>query len=893
MDLKFFKFYKIIIPIACFLIAIPILDYFKENGEVKGLSSDNSCSKVKQEIKFQIPNKEKVKNSALIADSKTREIFNLYNFFIKSTEKDKKNYETKITQLLRQRKPLLVETIKTDPATAFKLLLTEKERNKFNEFSTNCIETQAVEEGILEAVHADFFDQLASVTRYTLTNSAGETFYVYPTLPFDTALYLNKKVRLKGYKIDDYFLIDNINGNNPEIIAYNINKVNNTFIKKAYAALPSALGEQKTAVILVNFNNTPQPNKTAAEIYNTIFTKVNNYYKEVSYNKTTLAGSVFGWYNLPIAQTCEYNLLEREAIKIADPDIYFPDYSRLIIVSPSDGCWIAISTLGQRSRPTSDGWVMFSTAWIGGNSAYEDDMITHEFGHNLGLNHANFIDCGNNSFTVNPTQDCSIYEYGDWFDVMGSYGRYGHMNASSKDYIGWFDPSDIKIASESGNYTIEPIENSSTGLKSIKFQHSTNQYFYIEYRQPIGYDANLKEVYETENNVFDGGLIHLPWTQASSIMPEATPPGNNLSAALTPGNSFTDPATGTVVTVLSKNTNALTFYINAGRTDFTGPEVSVISPLNNAEVSGIVSIEAQANDPAGVEKIEFQSSSLYSSRIIGTDTQAPYIISWDTSLEPNGNNTIYLLAYDTFGNRSTTPVNVTVNNIDNIPPVVSITSPIDGQEIVNSVKFIIEAGDNNGILKVELWKEGDTWPLRTMYNTPYNADVMIMPVGLNTIYVKAYDYVFNTTTSLPITINVFNPPTPTPLPTSVPSPTPTVTPSPTPTVTPSATPTFTPTLTPTPTPDLIPPLVTITFPPNNSQVTRNKITVISANATDVSEIAKVDFYVNNLLTCSDLSSPYTCNWLVPTANKKNYTIKASAYDTKNNTSSTTVSVTSK
>jgi putative alpha-1,2-mannosidase len=121
--------------------------------------------------------------------------------------------------------------------------------------------------------------------------------------------------------------------------------------------------------------------------------------------------------------------------------------------------------------------------------------------------------------------------------------------------------------------------------------------------------------------------------------------------------------------------------------------------------------------------------------------------------------------------------------------------------------------------------------------------------------------------------------------------TPTLTP--TPTNTPIPTPTPLPTATPTPAADSIKPTVSITSPANGSTVARRTSVTITATATDNVGIAKVEFYINNNLLCTDTSSPYTCNWQVPNAKNAQYTITAKAYDAAGNTATTTSTVTAK
>ncbi|MCL2091594.1 MAG: hypothetical protein FWH11_10435 [Micrococcales bacterium] len=75
-------------------------------------------------------------------------------------------------------------------------------------------------------------------------------------------------------------------------------------------------------------------------------------------------------------------------------------------------------------------------SWINGYT--DPEVLAHEYGHNLGLGHANWYDCGSVSLTL-PTASCANREYGDTVDVMGSgtmTGKPGNLNAAMADWLG-------------------------------------------------------------------------------------------------------------------------------------------------------------------------------------------------------------------------------------------------------------------------------------------------------------------------------------------------------------------------------------------------------------------------------------------------------------------------
>jgi hypothetical protein len=122
-------------------------------------------------------------------------------------------------------------------------------------------------------------------------------------------------------------------------------------------------------------------------------------------------------------------------------------------------------------------------------------------------------------------------------------------------------------------------------------------------------------------------------------------------------------------------------------------------------------------------------------------------------------------------------------------------------------------------------------------------------------------------------------------PTQSPAATPASTPAPT---SPSpALPTPSPSSTPVTALDPIAPTIGVTYPVNKSQVNRNTVITITASASDNVGIKQVDFYVNNVKICSDISPQYSCVWNIPNKPKTNYTIFAKAIDTSGNTGTST------
>jgi glucose/arabinose dehydrogenase/PKD repeat protein len=104
----------------------------------------------------------------------------------------------------------------------------------------------------------------------------------------------------------------------------------------------------------------------------------------------------------------------------------------------------------------------------------------------------------------------------------------------------------------------------------------------------------------------------------------------------------------------------MTTPLVSGGGDTTPPSVSITSPANNAQVSNIITVSADANDNTGVVGVQF----LVDGVPTGTEDPAvPYGLTWDTRTTSNGSHTLTARARDAAGNSTlSAPVTVNVTN---------------------------------------------------------------------------------------------------------------------------------------------------------------------------------------------------------------------------------------
>ncbi len=361
--------------------------------------------------------------------------------------------------------------------------------------------------------------------------------------------------------------------------------------------LPGSFGERRVAVFLVNFQDQPTDKPwTAAQVAANVFSNVDDFIRENSYNQTWLSGNVFGWYTVPVdgyGSSCPSNYDDLALNMAQSAGVNLSAYDHYIFMLPPGGkCSTNAGTIG--GSP--------SRAWI--SSALDTRVVAHEFGHNLGLHHAHALDCIGDT----ETTSCTSLIYGDFLDIMGS--QMGHMNAFNKSRLGWLDygvSPGIETVTSSGTYTIAPIESDTDEIKALRIPRGTDatgaqRWYFLEYRQPIGWDSDQFEagMYKYPENIANGVIIHsaIEGNGNSSNLLDMTPetvtvlPGFDLyDAALEVGQNFTDSDNNISISVVANDAQGITVAIEMSGTP---------APANTAPVAQNDNAATSANTPVTI-----------------------------------------------------------------------------------------------------------------------------------------------------------------------------------------------------------------------------------------------------------------------------------------------------
>jgi hypothetical protein len=129
----------------------------------------------------------------------------------------------------------------------------------------------------------------------------------------------------------------------------------------------------------------------------------------------------------------------------------------------------------------------------------------HEQGHNYGLFHSHSQMCSGGGLSGS----CTFSDYGDLYDAMGSSGYVGHFNASQKTLLGWMSGRTVDLSS-GGTTTLAPVASSATTHNAAVVSRPSGRKYWVEYRQPVGYDSRLP------SSATDGVLIHASGTGSGS-----------------------------------------------------------------------------------------------------------------------------------------------------------------------------------------------------------------------------------------------------------------------------------------------------------------------------------------------------------------------------------------
>lgn len=181
------------------------------------------------------------------------------------------------------------------------------------------------------------------------------------------------------------------------------------------------------------------------------------------------------------------------------------------------------------------------------------------------------------------------------------------------------------------------------------------------------------------------------------------------------------------------------------------PTISIISPLNNAQIAEAVTITLKANaddEDGNISRVEFFAGN----QSLGQVTAAPYQLDWSATL---GSSSIQVIATDNLGKSASSQVSISVQSGDaNMAPIISLTTPTAEDDIQpnDSVTLTANASDSDGyVANVEFYVDNQL--IASDNSEPFEAQWSATS-GQHSLKAKAFDDKDAAATSNQVTLNV-------------------------------------------------------------------------------------------------------------------------------------------
>jgi hypothetical protein len=479
------------------------------------------------------------------ASSQTTELLGLHKRLQKAASGERTQLRDQLLGQAEQRRQLLIELAQSHPEEVLRVAIPEDKQKGMPAEVVAKLEQRLELEGELQVIYEDY-ENGEHKLRHFLETSFGERFELrLANAQREWRSGLN--VRAQGVLLEhadgasapiqgDLVVNDDDSG----LLLLADGATGSTSTGEPAYDLPNTLGAQRTLAILVNFQDKPSEKPwTTSQANSLVFGDVSNFFKENSSQQTWLTGNVAGWYTIPMnSNSCDGFAIEKYAKSAAQASGYnLGNYERFLFIFPQNSA-CGYSGMGQIGASPSSAWI---------HNSLTLRTVAHEMGHNLGLFHARALDCG--STTLGSS--CSNQEYGDTLDTMGYFGTVGHFNGFSKERLGWLASSNLINVASAGSFYLKPASTQTTAGKVLKIANGLDangapNYYYVEYRQPIGFDAQLTNAGVVDpNNVFKGVTVRQasPSNSNSGQLLDMTAGSNFVDmkdAALTGGRSFSN-----------------------------------------------------------------------------------------------------------------------------------------------------------------------------------------------------------------------------------------------------------------------------------------------------------------------------------------------------------------
>lgn len=368
-------------------------------------------------------------------------------------------------------------------------------------FSTFCFAGDLSLSGKLEIIHIEDQNFLNVQEHYVLETPDRQRVSLFLLESQSIGLKTGMQIQVSGESIFD---------SQAKLIGMWVESIEFLNVSQAYLPVTSS-GTRNVLVLRVSFNDGAH-DCSVADLREAVFgaSGIGNYYNAISGGSLNFEPDTNGdsssdvvnvSINHSIAEDCndsfyanlnDWTTAADDAAQAAGYNL--ASYQHVFYYLPTqDGQAVNCAWAGLGSFDCG----AYCRAWSAFSCSTTDVMI-HEFGHNIGLQHAS-VDSDEDGVyatsggSFNGSVDC---EYCDVSSTMG-YGGYGPrwLNAGNLDHLGWTPSARRTDLSQDGTYTIAALDTNDPASLSpavpdqvqvLRIAHSTSGTYFISYRRNDG-----------------------------------------------------------------------------------------------------------------------------------------------------------------------------------------------------------------------------------------------------------------------------------------------------------------------------------------------------------------------------------------------------------------------
>jgi hypothetical protein len=551
-----------------------------------------------------------------------------------------------LRQMLTDRHATLAQVMRSAPASTRSFALDPATRAALlalDPANAALVEQDTPLTGEFGLAIADDFTNHTATNHYFLHTPVGDRAISFVNDAVDHTMLVHHHVTVTGLSIPEVVAVETIReasqADVETCLAPLAEARTNTLmsVRASAATIPtgsatplcSTVGNQTTAIILLKFAGSTLTLPTGLDqpaYWQNLFTgptpSVNDFLKDTSYGQTSLSADVFGPITIPGSYDCNTtDGMATAAFAAVQGMVDFTSYNRYVLVYPAATCAFA----GLGAFPVGASTTIphqYTIMWVPELPGYSPTNppnfftnVSHEFGHNLGLNHSNSLDFGtqmlgpldfssNNPGTVRalppapevqtssssasmpqangastnaaaaPSGSTNVTavntEYGDNLAMMGyawaPAGGYAAMHRYKK--LGWLNAASEQDITASGNFSLAPIE-ATTGLRALHVLRdaTSNSWIWIEYQQPLGIYEPLSLAGLPTNSYTNGAVLRYESPLGANYTylldyAATAQPNNFFLGNLVQGSTWSDPYSLLTITSGTQTATALPVTIS-------------------------------------------------------------------------------------------------------------------------------------------------------------------------------------------------------------------------------------------------------------------------------------------------------------------------------------------